>query len=655
MRTGTGGRALLLLAAWLAWLPCEFAAAQAGGTVVEYVNTEDFPGAPGGHYFYASDPPEQAALDAGAAGRFRRTGLLFYTGGDTQVCRFYGSMSPGPNSHFFTADPNECDTLRMQQQVPTPAAVKQWNYEGLGFAVQAKLADGSCPQGAIPVHRAYNNGFARGVDSNHRFSTSRDALDPLLAAPPGWVYEGIVFCTQLPAGQSPLISEALDCGTLASAGGLVEGNLPAVLRRHSIDLVKFPDAQCNDGSGAVMYFRPFAGAANQNRWVIQLQGGGSCGSPEECAQRWCGVDTNYGMTQMSASFSPQRGINGRGILGRSSESADVVSNPHDGYNHVYVHYCSSDSWQGTLRDSTVEFDHPVTSVPTRMRAHFLGSRILDGVIGTLRRDGVPALGYVNAGQTTTMPDLDDADEVLVAGASGGGAGVINNLDRLRDALRATNSKCAGNACPLVFRGLIDSIFAVSVLDLDFSTRPGCVDFGICTPEAVLKTEKSSGQGLLWRARLDQSCVDLLTPLGTDWKCYDDTYVVQNHLTTPYFIRMGLTDENVGGKQIESGLNLPGQPPFTTLSWALKVRADLLALSSIRSTAVEKSAITTVPGVYGPACSDHETLSDNPNTYQVSVRVNNQSWKFFDVWNKWVQGAEPSSIVSSTTTDATCPN
>ena len=61
------------------------AAPAAAGTVVEYVNTDDFPSAPGGHYFYSSDPPEQAALDAGSAGRFRRTGLVFYTGGDTSV------------------------------------------------------------------------------------------------------------------------------------------------------------------------------------------------------------------------------------------------------------------------------------------------------------------------------------------------------------------------------------------------------------------------------------------------------------------------------------------------------------------------------------------------------------------------------------------
>ena len=544
--------------------------------------------------------------------------------------------------------------MRAQQQVPTPATVKQWNYEGLGFPVQAKQAGGACPAGAIPVHRAYNNGFSRGIDSNHRFSTSRDALNPLLSGA-GWVYEGVVFCTLLPAGQAPLISEALDCGSLATAGGLAEGSLPTLLRRHDIDLVKFPDAQCNDGTGAVMYFRPYVGEANHNKWVIQLQGGGGCGSPGDCAERWCRIDTNFGMTQMTANVAPQRGIDGRGILGRAGESAAVGDNPHADYNHVFVRYCSSDGWTGTARDSTFDTVHPLTHVPLRMRAHFLGARILDAAIATLRRDGTPALAYPAGTATTTMPDLDDADEVLFAGASAGGSGVTNNLDRLGDALRATNTRCTGAACPLVFRGLIDSHFGPSLLDLDFSHALPCISYGLCAPETYLKTVQSSGSGLLWKPRLDQSCVSLLAPLGTDWRCQDDTYVIRNHLTTPFFIRMGLTDELVGSSQIDAGFGLPGQPPFTTLSWALKVRADLLALASIRSTAVEKAAITTVPGVFGPSCSDHETLSDNPNTYQASVRVNNVSWKMFDVWDDWVKGTSPISIVSSTATDATCPN
>ena len=43
------------------------------------------------------------------------------------VCRFYGSLSPGPNSHFYTVDENECAFLK-QLQATTPADQPRWNY-----------------------------------------------------------------------------------------------------------------------------------------------------------------------------------------------------------------------------------------------------------------------------------------------------------------------------------------------------------------------------------------------------------------------------------------------------------------------------------------------------------------------------------------------
>lgn len=637
----------------LAFLAALIIAASArAATVVEYLNTADFPGAPGGHYFYSADAAEQAMVDSGAAGRFQRTGLVFYTGGEVSVCRFYGSVSPGPNSHFFTADANECAGLRSLQVVPTPTDRQQWNYEGLGFSVVAKAPNGTCPAGSIAVYRAYNNGFNRGVDSNHRYATSRDALDALVSAA-GWVHEGVVFCTQLPAGQAPLISEALSCGTLASAGGLAPGNQVQPLQRHTLNLTRFPDGQCNDGTAAVFYFRPYSGAANRNKWVLQLQGGGGCGTADACAARWCSVDDNFGMTQMTANVAPATNINGLGILARAPEVPEAASNPHGNYNHVFLRYCSSDAWAGTRRDASFIAAHPHTLQPVNMRAHFLGSKILDAALATLRQDGVSALQYTY-GTPTAMPDLDEAEEVLLAGASAGGGGVTNNLDRLREALRASNTRCNAQSCPLVFRGLIDSHFGPSYLDLDFSRSVYCEQYGGCTPEAVLTYTKTQGQGLLHQPLQDQSCVSLLSPLGTDWKCFDDTYVIRNHLTTPFFLRMGLTDSLLSRNQIEARLALPGQPLFTLETWAQKVGADLLALANVPSTALEHQGIVKAPGVYGPVCSKHETLRSNEDTFGVKVRVSGTDWSMFQVWGKWLEGLAPSSVVSSSPGDAVCP-
>ncbi|MEO8132489.1 MAG: hypothetical protein ABI831_00710 [Betaproteobacteria bacterium] len=176
-----------------------------GAIVVEYRDSADFPGSPGGHFFYSSDVAEQAIVDSGAAGQFVRTGREFVTGGTSPVCRFYGSISPGPNSHFFTVDVNECNGLKAAQVTPMPGNVQQWNYEGITYTTTPATvgANGtrSCPADTRPIYRAYNNAFPLSGgknpwDSNHRFTSELADIAAMVAL--GWRDEGIVFCTALP-------------------------------------------------------------------------------------------------------------------------------------------------------------------------------------------------------------------------------------------------------------------------------------------------------------------------------------------------------------------------------------------------------------------------------------------------------------------------
>jgi CTP synthase (UTP-ammonia lyase) len=53
--------------------------------------------------------------------------------------------------------------------------------------------DQPCPENATAVYRAYNNGFALGKDSNHRYATNRVLLDAMQED--GWIVEGIAFCS----------------------------------------------------------------------------------------------------------------------------------------------------------------------------------------------------------------------------------------------------------------------------------------------------------------------------------------------------------------------------------------------------------------------------------------------------------------------------
>lgn len=158
----------------------------ATGVVVELYNTYL------DNYFLTANADEAAAIDNGSAGPDweHRTGNNFKAGGSTAVCRFYGSVSPGPNSHFYTIDAGECNFLK-QLQASTPATQKRWNFEGLDF-LSTPPTNGVCPGGTLPIYRAYNNGFARGIDGKHRFTTNPHVIQQLVAR--GWIAEGIVMC-----------------------------------------------------------------------------------------------------------------------------------------------------------------------------------------------------------------------------------------------------------------------------------------------------------------------------------------------------------------------------------------------------------------------------------------------------------------------------
>ena len=143
------------------------------------------------NYFITADPNEAAAVDKGGAGPgWARTGEKFGSMGITPVCRFYGSIVPGPNSHFYTALQSECDQLK-EIQATTSAAQKRWNFESLDFFTSSPKG-GVCPTNTVPVYRAYNNGFSRGIDSNHRITSNAAAIQQVVSR--GWINEGVVMC-----------------------------------------------------------------------------------------------------------------------------------------------------------------------------------------------------------------------------------------------------------------------------------------------------------------------------------------------------------------------------------------------------------------------------------------------------------------------------
>ena len=149
--------------------------------VVEYQNDQL------AHFFYTTDPQEQAILDAGiVVPGWRRTGFAFKAWDTLDVngipsCRFLTVRGAGLYSHFYTINPVECSILLAD---PT------WSFESLAFRAEAPFAE-DCPAGRMRVTRIYNR-FAGGTP-NHRFVTSGSEADHMVDE--GWLVEGSVFCT----------------------------------------------------------------------------------------------------------------------------------------------------------------------------------------------------------------------------------------------------------------------------------------------------------------------------------------------------------------------------------------------------------------------------------------------------------------------------
>ncbi|MDZ4729920.1 MAG: hypothetical protein SH820_08275 [Xanthomonadales bacterium] len=163
--------------------------------VIEFYNTSL------DHYFITSGAGEAVMIDQGGAGPgWERTGESFkawnlWSNPDAaNMCRFYGSVQPGPNSHFYSDTALECRMLQALQE-DTPAGEKGWNFEGWAMSVIPRGAGEQqpCPDNSTAVYRAYNNGFALGKDSNHRYATNSALLDAMQED--GWINEGIAFCS----------------------------------------------------------------------------------------------------------------------------------------------------------------------------------------------------------------------------------------------------------------------------------------------------------------------------------------------------------------------------------------------------------------------------------------------------------------------------
>jgi len=399
-------------------------------------------------------------------------------------------------------------------------------------------------------------------------------------------------------------SETSPCAPNPGAAGLV--NPGTVLSRVDVDLARYPDAVCNDGTPGVFYVRRGTGAG-LNRWIVFLEGGGSCSSADACAKRWCSIETNFGAAKMSNRWAPAGGVAGGGILSTREDSA------FRDFSKVWVYYCSSDVWSGRSGNRPL-----VDSTGRVYTIHMQGARILDAVVSELRS----GITYTDAGTgaAVTLPSLDDAEAVLFVGESGGSAGVQRNADRLGPLLERTNRNPGG----LFYRALGDAANTPS-------------NEALPTYEEDMRAAFRSSAAL-YSGRVDESCLES-HPADT-WRCGDPVHVREHHLTTPIFFRQDLLDpntlDNLGTPEWDFGTQVFEFGQFT---WD-----HLDRVSRARTTAEEKDAMTVDPGVYGPHCDEHTALRNNGKFFDDKVAFGGALLSYHDTFRNWLLGNGPTVVL-----------
>ncbi|XP_065086521.1 palmitoleoyl-protein carboxylesterase NOTUM [Ochlerotatus camptorhynchus] len=318
---------------------------------------------------------------------------------------------------------------------------------------------------------------------------------------------------------------------------------------------------CNDGSQAGFYLRKSPGS---RRWVVFFEGGWHCYDHKSCRARW--LKLRHLMT--SAQWPETRDVGG--LL-----SPVPSENPYwYNANHVFVPYCSSDSWSGTK-----------VKPETRDGLRFMGSLIVRQVIADLIPLG---LGH------------SQGADLLMAGSSAGGLGVMLNLDKVRSFLQ--NEK----GLKVSVRGVSDSGW--------FLDREPYTAGAVAASEAVRQGWR------MWDGALPQACV--AEHPKEPWRCYFG-HRLYNTLKAPLFVFQWLFDEaqmradHVGA-------------PVTPQQW------DYIHDMG----GALRESLNNVTAVFAPSCIGHSVLTKrdwmNIKIDDVSLADALRCWEQSDVRDRQVQ-------------------
>jgi len=163
-------------------------------------------------------------------------------------------------------------------------------------------------------------------------------------------------------------------------------------------------AVCLDGSPGGYYLR--ANEASKD-WILFHQGGGWCGSPDNCASRALtdlGSSVNWGPTYTDV----------------YEGSAMFDTPPFDEFNVAYAMYCDGGSWSGNI-------DVPYNGTAANISVlHYRGRPLLDTLLDDL---------FENRG-------MDSAETVVYSGCSAGGLTTYLHADYIAERVHDVSSNAS---------------------------------------------------------------------------------------------------------------------------------------------------------------------------------------------------------------------
>ncbi len=173
-----------------------------------------------------------------------------------------------------------------------------------------------------------------------------------------------------------------------------------VIQPATRDPERWSAARCNDGSPFAYTHR----TGPTKTWVINIAGGHFCDdAANPCAERKPRLTTTLPFADGATGV-----MKGHGVFDLDPDTNPDFADAH----HVEAHYCSSDLWLG---DSTER--RATTGDPSGW--YFSGRHNFRALLESLS-------------ESTSFDLHDPSTRVLLLGTSAGGAGVVGNLDAVRE-------------------------------------------------------------------------------------------------------------------------------------------------------------------------------------------------------------------------------